>query len=332
MKLSIIIPAFNSEDTITRTLDSIFTLSLPKDDFEVIVAYDISVDKTEDILITYQQDHSNLVLLKLNENHRQGGARNRGLVMAKGEYIIFVDADDILKAGILDALKLSIKINVDVLICHIEKLEGSTIEERSVDVDLSTTITGKEYAEQIYDWSLYGAPWGAIFRRKYLLKNNFLFAEDVSYEDYDWILTQLINATSIFSTRDIVYRYVIRDGSSSFQSSTNRLADRLSQQYRILKLGKDNQKTYPNFYKKTIEITRHTIDEELKRIWKVEKGGWLSMYNRLGTDKRLYILQNGQYSKISGFILRHKYITCFALYLFAKPLQKLRNIINRHHV
>lgn len=90
MDISFIVPAFNALSTNSRCLDSNYGLSFGKSNFEVIVIDDCSTDNTVELVKRYASSHSNLILLCQLENHRQGAARNRGLGVAKGDYIYFL--------------------------------------------------------------------------------------------------------------------------------------------------------------------------------------------------------------------------------------------------
>ena len=94
MLCSFIIPAYNASSTIVRCLDSIYTLGLAEQDFEVVCIDDCSTDNTIEVIEHYAKKHSNITLLRQARNHRQGAARNRGVSIAKGEYIVFVDSYD----------------------------------------------------------------------------------------------------------------------------------------------------------------------------------------------------------------------------------------------
>ena len=76
------------------------------DKFEVIVVDDCSIDNTLAILHNYAAKRKNLHVLNQAQNHRQGAARNRGLHEAKGEYVMFVDADDLVESGVPSAILL----------------------------------------------------------------------------------------------------------------------------------------------------------------------------------------------------------------------------------
>lgn len=97
LKLSFILPCYNVERYVGESLDSIYAQGLPENEFEVICVNDYSTDKTHEVIAAKQKEHTNLVLLDQPKNMYAGIARNRGLKVATGEYIWFVDADDCLK-------------------------------------------------------------------------------------------------------------------------------------------------------------------------------------------------------------------------------------------
>uniref|UniRef100_UPI00131DA3F1 glycosyltransferase family 2 protein n=1 Tax=Thaumasiovibrio occultus TaxID=1891184 RepID=UPI00131DA3F1 len=98
---SVIIPVYNGEDFIRRCLDSIVSQSCSVE-YEVIVVDDASTDNTAVLLSKYASEFDGYVqVVTHEENKRQGGARNTGLDIARGKYILFLDADDWLE---LDAL------------------------------------------------------------------------------------------------------------------------------------------------------------------------------------------------------------------------------------
>lgn len=114
MKVSVIVPAYNSADFICETLDNLLEQTLK--DIEIVVVNDGSTDNTEEIIKQYCQKHGNVVLV----NQPNGGvssARNHGLEVATGEYVCFLDADDIYSKNSLEAFYNRAKEkNADVVI------------------------------------------------------------------------------------------------------------------------------------------------------------------------------------------------------------------------
>ncbi|MCQ2497384.1 MAG: glycosyltransferase [Lachnospiraceae bacterium] len=94
MKLSVIVPAFNAGKYIGNCIDSIEHGSLPESELEVIVVNDGSTDNTAKVIDSKMQEYSNIQMVQTNDEG-VSVARNRGMQKALGEYITFVDADDI---------------------------------------------------------------------------------------------------------------------------------------------------------------------------------------------------------------------------------------------
>src|SRR5574344_1657706 len=102
MKYSIIIPAYNSEKTISSTLESIIIQNI-KYDYEVIVVDDCSTDGTSKIIESYKKKLP-ITLLKNDVNVGPGLSRQKALDISKGEYIIFIDSDDEFTSNAFDAI------------------------------------------------------------------------------------------------------------------------------------------------------------------------------------------------------------------------------------
>ena len=101
MKVSVIVAAYNAEKYVTETLESIANQSI--DDYEIIVVNDGSTDRTIDILRDYESRYANMTVID-KENGGPSSARNCGLDIAKGDYVYFFDADDILEIDALEKL------------------------------------------------------------------------------------------------------------------------------------------------------------------------------------------------------------------------------------
>ena len=99
--ISVIMPIYNAEKYVTETMESLANQSI--DDYEIIVVNDGSKDHTIDILRDYESRYDNITVVD-KENGGPSSARNCGLDLAKGEYVYFFDADDVLELDALEAL------------------------------------------------------------------------------------------------------------------------------------------------------------------------------------------------------------------------------------
>lgn len=102
-KVSIIIPVYNVEIYLTRCLDSCLQQDLSYDEYEIIAINDGSTDNSLSILQDYADRYPNLKIVN-QDNRKQGAARNRGIEIATGDYIWFVDSDDWLEPNVLNYL------------------------------------------------------------------------------------------------------------------------------------------------------------------------------------------------------------------------------------
>ena len=95
MDLSIIVPVYNVEKYIRTCIESIFRQGLDEDCFEVIIVNDGTQDKSMDVIADIIHRHSNIIVIE-QENQGVSVARNRGIEMARGEFLIMPDSDDFL--------------------------------------------------------------------------------------------------------------------------------------------------------------------------------------------------------------------------------------------
>ena len=217
--LSIIIPAFNAAHYINRCLDSIFVnggldkISLGL--IETIVVDDCSKDYTSTIVEKYRDTYNlpNLRLIRHSKNLQQGAARNTGLKKAKGIYIWFVDADDIIMPGFLSILQDSNFLSgIDVFQFNAlaEDMNGNHISEEFLPETI-IAVSGVDYLEyeaNIRYENRIRATWSKWYRREYLIHNNLFFQEGVYWEDVIHTLKCIYLSTKFTYIPQIGYIYV----------------------------------------------------------------------------------------------------------------------------
>ena len=210
MKLSIIIPAYNAEAYLPQCLDSI--LAQEHQGCEVIVVDDGSTDGTAALLDCYHD-----VKVIHQENRGMSTARNRGLDEARGEYILFVDSDDLLTDGTLTTLAAELS-GEDIISFNAKKLHDATGEQT-----YHPTIREPETTD---GWSYYNRHrleptdihfvciWQRAYRRQFLMDNNLRFADGLRRAEDDLFTTQaMLHAKSVKAIADCLYIYRVRQGS-----------------------------------------------------------------------------------------------------------------------
>ena len=217
--LSIIIPAYNAAHYIKRCLDSMYIKGgLDKTSLgiiETIVVDDCSKDNTSTIVEKYRDTYnmSNLRLIRHNKNLQQGAARNTGLKKACGNYIWFVDVDDIIMPGFLAILQHpNFLSDIDVFQFNAiaEDLNGNQIAEEFLQ-EAITAVSGIDYLEyeaNIRYENRIRATWSKWYRRDYLIHNNLYFQEGVYWEDVIHTLKCIYLSTKFTYLPKIGYIYV----------------------------------------------------------------------------------------------------------------------------
>lgn len=168
LDVSVIIPCYNSEDYLTQCLESVLTQNtLYK--FEVIAINDGSTDQTEVILEKFKKKYDNLRVIS-QENQGFSGARNSGISIAKGKYLIFVDSDDYIeKEYIHKLINKAYEGNFDIVSCGYYSFRGKKIYKK---VDPKG-----EFDKEL----LNGCFWAKAFKRE--LFEHIILPEGYWYED-----------------------------------------------------------------------------------------------------------------------------------------------------
>lgn len=211
---SIIIPVYNGEQYIKNCLDSIYRQGLEDDDFEVICVNDCSIDNTAQVISEYGKFYQNIRLINHETNRRQGSARNTGVKVAKGDYILYIDADDTFESNALPLLKKELEKyeGIDILKFDYFLVKDSTIKTCIAVSDNQDVMSGREFLKRN---SIPWVPWFCVYRRRFLVDNNLFFEENVLFEDSDYVIDCIRRAVSIKYVPIIVYRYKVYDTQTS---------------------------------------------------------------------------------------------------------------------
>ena len=176
VKISVIMPVYNTSDFLSMSLDSVLNQTI--DDIEIICINDGSTDNSVNILKKYSEFDSIKVINQ--ENLGSGEARNKGLSLAAGEYIAFLDSDDIfLDENALDQMyNLAIKTNADMVAANLKRIKkNGSIEE---NYDYENTLFTYFYEKTVISPKEYGIPW-AFYKNIY--KRSFLNEYDIKFPD-----------------------------------------------------------------------------------------------------------------------------------------------------
>lgn len=311
MKLSIIVPVYNVEAYIKKCIESLLTQDI--DDYEILIINDGSTDSSIDILNSYYSKNTNIRIIN-QENQGQSIARNNGISIAKGKYIMFVDSDDYIKENCLGRLLNYAEKNcLDILAYNyaIEKRgEVSFIERNKVyDNFLSP--------EDFLCNGLTMLPvWFCLFKKELFVENKLYFKEKVYHEDLLLMFQLVFSAKKMMMTDQLVYYYVKRENSSlSNKSKENRykifkdaliVTDELNRYLNKINIRKDKrEEIYNNFI---YELVIFSLVQPI--ILNIFSANQIKELYRLFSKGSLYPLSilNLKKNRIWGWIINHYYI------------------------
>lgn len=221
MKLSIIVPIYNVAPYLKKCVDSLLQQDIS--DYEIILVDDGSTDNSgaiADELTAHPQPLPKMrgVLMKVihQENKGLSAARNTGIAVAQGEYIMFVDSDDYLQPNVLRMLMEQIeRDNLDVLRFRYQNVKESgevfaPYKDMTNYNDYSAVPTdGLTFLNERMGNQCYAVQF--IIRRTMAIVE--LFTHGIYFEDTDWTPRMLLHAERVASTELVAYNYLWREGS-----------------------------------------------------------------------------------------------------------------------
>ncbi|MDE7327299.1 MAG: glycosyltransferase [Lachnospiraceae bacterium] len=213
LKFSVIVPVYNVEKYLRTCVDSILCQNIPAEEYEVILINDGSTDNSGVICEEYEKRFPNIILFS-QKNKGPSATRNRGLKIAKGKYIIFVDSDD--------------HVQKDTFSVIFQEMEKGKLDALLVNSDtrtkngklVSVLKPGRFKPGEVTDSTDYilrhgfRVPvmvWHYVYRRDFLKKEGLIFAEGLLHEDQEWIAHWFPLCKRIGYLDVVFYHYILSD-------------------------------------------------------------------------------------------------------------------------
>lgn len=218
--ISIIVPIYNVADYLPRCLDSIVAQTYRT--LDIILIDDGSTDRSGDICDQYALTDSRIRVIH-QPNGGQSSARNAGLDVAKGDYIAFVDSDDMVSADYIEVMYRNL-IDYDADISEVAFVKCSPDQTAVLDI---TSHTSYQYSSEeaieatLYQKRLDTGVWCKLFKRE--LFDNVRFIIGVLYEDLEIIPRLYVKCGKIVWSDLQLYYYTTRNNSSLGAFSMRRL-------------------------------------------------------------------------------------------------------------
>ncbi|MCD7801514.1 MAG: glycosyltransferase [Clostridiales bacterium] len=212
-KVSVIMPVYNTEKYLRESLDSLLAQTFS--DFEIICVDDGSTDSSRSILWEYAVRDARIRVLEQN-NLTAGAARNRGLSVAQGEYVIFLDGDDFFAPELLESTyQAAVDNQADIVLFDWRRYDNTNKKvqecEQILRYDLipDTPVFSRRDIPDNILLVTNPAPWNKLFSRAYLLSTGLQFQALPNANDFYFVMGELALANRICVVNKVLVYYRI---------------------------------------------------------------------------------------------------------------------------
>lgn len=222
--VSVIVPIYNTEQYIEKCVNSIINQTYKN--LEIILIDDGSNDNSLEICEKLS-NIDNRIVVKHKQNGGVSSARNMGIDISAGKYIMFTDSDDCIEPDMVSILHKNI-LEHDLSICRYKKIFLDGTSEEAKDYEKDFLINRNEFLQALfynathkYDYQGYSV--NKLFRKDIINKNNIRFAEDIFYNEDRLFVYEYVNNSDkgIFFSKYNGYNYIERDNSAMKKNEYN---------------------------------------------------------------------------------------------------------------
>ena len=215
-KVSVIVPVYNSEQELRDCLGSL--VEQTEKDIEIIVIDDGSTDNSPEIEAEYQKKYPNVKVYRNERNLGQSETRNRGIELAEGDYIAFLDSDDYVNPGMYEELyQAAVDNNMpELIVTGLSFVKGNEYRKKDltfIGKQSTTIIHPMENPDQVFFES--PSLCNKLFRKDTV--KNYKFLDVSAWEDIAFSFTRFLEANTVISkpTANYFYRRDVSDGVSA---------------------------------------------------------------------------------------------------------------------
>ncbi len=282
-KISVIVPIYNADKYLSRCIDSILMQSYKN--IEIILVNDGSTDKCKDICEEYINKDDRIVFID-KENSGVSDARNKGIEIATGKYVMFVDADDILTKNACEILYNEIENkNADYITSNYINMtqDGILYDKPILDINKYTNCKltfENKYVSSILMTCIVA---NKIFRLSFLNENNIRFEKGMIAEDSIFSNLCFIKSKNVYYINDVIYCYRQRnvDKKSISTDCSLNYFNNISKSYKLIYENfriNNRLDYYKLFYAKTLTYIMYKFIDATNLIYEEKK----EVLNELG--------------------------------------------------
>lgn len=280
IKISLILPVYNVEKYLDQCLRTCIDQDIPIDEYEIIIINDGTKDNSLDIAHRYERNYRNVKVYS-QENQGLSAARNKGLSLAKGDYVWFIDTDDWIKELCLKQIAdLCIDNSLDALAIGAGNVYDIRVERR-FNYNLNGVYKGKDAL--MMGIMKVCAPF-TIYKRDFLVKNKLLFKNGIFHEDSEFTPRAYYHLKKISFLDDIYY--FVRQNPDSITRTPN------------------PKKAFDNI---TVAISLSEFSKNIKKKLTIQYNNLISQIIN-NSLHNTYEMSNVKIEELNQFIFDHKYL------------------------
>ncbi len=334
-KISIIVPIYNVENYLDDCIESIANQTYPN--LEIILVNDGSTDNSDAICKKWEQKDNRIVYIN-QKNSGVSVSRNNGLKKASGVYVSFVDGDDSLEPSMIEDLyKMIIKQKTNVVVCDYYTMNKNQKKEEnyfSKSQKINIQQNKQEILEKILQ--LLGVPWGKLYSREFLKKNNLQFKVGLKrMQDTIFTLDAFELCDDLYYLHKPLYNYRIFQNSAcnKYSPDFDNTAKEILGYLQTYLMNNQLWDTYQYLYYTKMQLL----------ILEMIKLKYIPDQCKMQITKKIQMMKNDinsfhldykmvsshlldKKAKIGSFLLKHKlYYLFYMIYKINYKLKKLRN-------
>lgn len=305
MKVSIVIPVFNTEKYLKKCINSI--LSQTYNNIEIILVDDGSTDSSSEICDRFREKDSRIVVIH-KKNGGQSEARNIGIDIATGEYITFIDSDDyVTKDYIHFLLSLILENDAEISIASFYYVVSNK-EINNETKEFAVMSPEIAIKRMLLDDGFDMGPWAKMYKTEFFRK--IKFPEGKFFEDSLTTYQIFAESNKIVFESKAVYYYINHEDSTVNQSFSPKKLD-------LIEMNKEMEKfiakKYPNL---TLEAHRRVVWAYFSTLNQVLKSEDLNIKNRYISELKGRILNEKKFILSNSFVPKRDKIGYLLLRLF----------------